>query len=420
MKTLLGWATRLFPAAWRARYGDEMEALLDDVAPGAGDLWDLVKGALFVRMTSLSFWKILAGCTVAGVLAAGIWSVTLPQRYVSTSVVRIGADPSSLDRLQVAQQAALSRRSLAEIIRRPNLNLYASERKQIPLEDVIQQMRNRDLRLRRLDAATFTVEFASQNPATAQATVQALVDRLIELNAAGAANPGDTAAPMEVVSPASLAPYPQGPRRMRVMASGLGVGLVLGLVCGAVWSLKRRNQRWSLRRIATFAAAGMALGITVALLIPNEFISIAVLRAADQNRLQSALAHALSDESLAAIVRQEHLYPRELARNGMSDVTRAMRDRFIRVQAAQPGPLAAITISFRYPDRFVAQSVTRELVARRVGPQPRPGVVVVDAASDPQLPSSPNRTNIALMGTVLGILLGLASSRYRRPKLATA
>ena len=72
MKTLARWVARLYPAAWRARYAVELEALLEDVGPGAGDLWDIARGALFMQMTSVSFWKIVAGCAVAGTLAAGI------------------------------------------------------------------------------------------------------------------------------------------------------------------------------------------------------------------------------------------------------------------------------------------------------------------------------------------------------------
>src|ERR1017187_3114640 len=128
MKTLVRWAARLYPAAWRARYGVEMEALLEDAGSGAGDLWDIVRGALFMQMTSLSFWKILAGCSLAGVLAAAIWSVALPERYVSTAVMRIDAAPGDA-RIQMMrlQQVALSRFSLLSII--SGQNLYVKERK---------------------------------------------------------------------------------------------------------------------------------------------------------------------------------------------------------------------------------------------------------------------------------------------------
>jgi hypothetical protein len=45
--------------------------------------------------------------------------------------------------------------------------------------------------------------------------------------------------------------------------------------------------------------------------------------------------------------------------------TRKMRNEFIRVQQVQAGPDGgAIAISFRYPDRYKAQAVTRDLVNR--------------------------------------------------------
>src|ERR1039457_4462323 len=141
MKTLVQWAVRLYPAAWRARYGMEIEALLEDAGAGGGDVWDIVRGALFMRMTSLSFWKILAGCALAGVLAAGVWSAMLPNRYVSTAVMRIGGEPPALDRLQAVQLETLSRSSLAEIILRPSLTLYPNGGEKLPLGGAGQRRR---------------------------------------------------------------------------------------------------------------------------------------------------------------------------------------------------------------------------------------------------------------------------------------
>jgi uncharacterized protein involved in exopolysaccharide biosynthesis len=45
---------------------------------------------------------------------------------------------------------------------------------------------------------------------------------------------------------------------------------------------------------------------------------------------------------------------------------------------------------------------------------------VLETANLPATPNYPNRLNITLLGTVVGILLGLAASRFRRPKLAAA
>jgi hypothetical protein len=417
MKRLARWAARLYPAGWRARYGVEMEALLEDVGPGSGDLWDIVRGALFMRVTSLSFWKILAGCTLAGLLAAGVWTAILPQRYVSKAVLRIGGDPQSRDRLQAAQLATLSRSSLAEIIQRPSLNLYKNERHRIPMEDVIEEMRTRDLRIRQVNGTTLAMEFAGANPGTAQATSQALVDRLMELSAAG----GGGGAPMEVLRPASLPPRPEGPDHLRVISSGLGAGLLLGLVSGAIWSIVRRKERWNFKRIGAFAAGGIALGLTVAFLIPDQFVSTAVLRTNDIGKLQSTIAEVLSDDSLAVIVRQDDLFSRELSNGNMSDVTRKMRNEFIRVQQVRAGPDdGALVLRFRYPDRWKAQAVTRDLVNRFfTGPQ-HANAEVLDPPNLPATPVYPNRLNIVLVATAGGLLLGLAVSRLRRPKLTAA
>ena len=193
MKTLVKWAARLYPAAWRARYAVELEALLEDVGPGGRDLWDILRGALLMhmQMTGLSFWKILAGGALAGVLAAGIWSVKLPDRYVSTAVLRMSLAPSTVARRPSMGRNASSDGNAASRPQPDLVILYHPTTKPLPgrarssfrMEDVILLMRNRDLRIQPTSAAggsAFAVEFAYRNPAAAQATVSAVVGSLIE------------------------------------------------------------------------------------------------------------------------------------------------------------------------------------------------------------------------------------------------
>ena len=163
----------------------------------------------------------------------------------------------------------------------------------------------------------------------------------------------------------------------------------------------------------------MALGTVVALRVPDQFISTAVLRPTDGSKLQGTIAQVLSDDSLAAIVHQNHLFSRELERSGMNEVTRKMRGE-IRVQLVHAAwsDSPAFTLSYRNSDRYTAQLVTRELASRFLNPQSP--TEVLDPASYPQLPSSPNRLVIAGLGTAAGILVGLAATRFRRPKLAAA
>ena len=52
MKTLLRWAVRLYPSAWRSRYAREFDALLDDISPTIRDVWDVFAEALKERATA--------------------------------------------------------------------------------------------------------------------------------------------------------------------------------------------------------------------------------------------------------------------------------------------------------------------------------------------------------------------------------
>ena len=429
MRTMVRWAARLYPAAWRARYAVEFEALLEDVGPRVGDLWDIVREALCMQFVSLNFLKIVAGCTLATALAAGIWSSMLPGRYVSTAVMRISlpstqtGSGSDIDRklaalrhLQALQQGALSRSSLSSLI--TGQNLYVKERSQYPLEDIVVEMRDRDLRIRALPSAgtwTFAVEFANENPAAARATVSAIVASLIEQNLQISMRDGMGVANMEVLDPASLPSRPVSPNGLKAIASGLVTGLVLGLLCGAIFSVIRRKERWSLRRIGAFAAAGMALGLTIAFLIPDEYVSTAVAQSVDRDTALSTVGQVLSEDSLAAIIRQDGVFAGELARGGMSAATRKMRES-VRIQTVQSGPASTFTISFRYADPGKAQQVTRDLVTLFTGTPPH-ATEILDPPSLPNGPIFPNRLVIALLGTVAGIVLGVAASRFRRPIL---
>ena len=61
MRTLIRWAARLYPATWRNRYAAEFDALLEDVSPSLGDLFDVLADVLRVRaITSVD------ACLVSG------------------------------------------------------------------------------------------------------------------------------------------------------------------------------------------------------------------------------------------------------------------------------------------------------------------------------------------------------------------
>ena len=192
----------------------------------------------------------------------------------------------------------------------------------------------------------------------------------------------------------------------------------MGLISGAIRTVIQRKAAWSLKRIGIFAIAGTVLGAVIAMMIPDQFISTAVLRASQGANVHDAISQVLSEASLEAIVRQEGLYSREVASGGMAQAVSKMRNKAVRVQTINGALGKAFTVSFVYGDPAVAQRVTGKLVKSFTAAIPE--VQILDPASNPPGPSYPHRLTIALLGAFLGTLLGLAATRFRRPAPATA
>ncbi len=420
MKRLMGWAARLYPAAWRARYGAEFEALLEDAPLKSHDLWDVVRGACIMRITRVNFATIVLCGVLAGGLIAGVWSVGRLSGYISTGVLRAQAsDTKYLTTVIAVQQAVhqtMSRGSLSEIMTRPSLNLYHTERTSMPLEDVIEKMR-RDVRIQlwgiRKRRLGVSVSFHYPDAEIARRTTGALIERLRESLAATAT--------VQVIDAASPAVAPAGTERWGMIAWGMIAGLVVGIGCGVLWTIVRNRQRWSLPRLGAFAAAGTVLGVTVALLLPDVYLSTAVVQSrapVDQAALERTI---LNEESLSGIIRREGLYPRQVARHA------ARRGRAAH-ETGRAGASVRTGHSRWIPSRlrdFVSRSrpapgpagnarSDRRLAFR----EPRSGggnvVEVLDPPSDPTAPTSPNRVTIAGLGTIAGLLFGLGATRFRR------
>jgi polysaccharide chain length determinant protein (PEP-CTERM system associated) len=137
---------------------------------------------------------------VAGVVVAFFW----PDTFISQALMRITPQqvpeklvPSAInsqmaERLTQMEQEILSRTSLAEMIQRPALNLYPKERQHMPMEDIIEQMRNKDVKISMLDgalqgtnrglAAAFVVQYKYTDKYKAQAVVRDLVSKFEEQN----------------------------------------------------------------------------------------------------------------------------------------------------------------------------------------------------------------------------------------------
>ena len=398
LKSLIVWAVQLYPPRWRDRYRDELLALIEDAPPRAGDVWDVLQGAMLMQMTTVTVPKIVAGFALAGVIASGVWTWMQPNQYVSTSILRVRAEESPLareQRLQRAEQEALSRNSLAAIL--VHYDLYKEARGREPMEHVIRDMRNRNIRISP-HGNDFAVEFSYPDAALAQKTARDIVTALQRADAK-----------LEVLDAASSPNAPAWPNRPMAIGVGLLIGLVAGMLCGGIWALARRSSARSLKQVGAFAAAGMLLGIAVAFLIPDQFISTSIVRFADPSKVQLAIDRAKSAESVHDLELKYglHISPGDV-------VIRKLQMRPASLSIGQ-----ALAISFRCSDRFKAMAATRDLAAAMRQGMPT-GVEILDPASDPMAPSSPNRPAILLMGIVAGILLGMISTRFVRPAAAMA
>jgi hypothetical protein len=414
MRRLAWWASRLYPAAWRERYGAEFDALLEDAALQSGDVWDVLWGALTMRMTRSNLVTTTVGLAVLGGLIAGVATLGSFAGYTSTGTLRAQLEDrnpaAATVAVQRAVQAAVSRTSLAELIQQPGLDLYREERAKEPLEEIVMRMK-RDIAIQNRGAgpgsAEMKVSFRYTDPALAQRTNAALMDRLRREMVAQV--------PVKVIEAAGPAQSMLAGKRWQIVAAGTLGGLALGIAFSAVWSIVRNRQRWNLRRIGAFAVAGTVAGLGIAIAIPAVFVSTAVIRMSEPVQPDALNRTVLSDEALGSIIRSQGLYAEEMAARPLADVVQRMKRDDIRIWRVD-GPGIVYVISFRNHDRGKAQNVTRALLASWM----KPGLVtqvkteVLDPPSNPASPSSPNRLTIMMVGTLAGLLLGLAAAGVGR------
>jgi len=242
-----------------------------------------------MRARGLAFAKLAAVLAVGGAVAGLGISFLVTPKYASTAVgeVRLsgleangaGARPRLIEFLEQMKSEMTSRQALAALIQNPVLNLYDTERKSLPLEDVEDIMRN-DLKVfiapmnqQKTAAApvVFSVRFAYPDRTKAQAVVDAWVSRMIDVNllkAITGVSAGDRALleriarlqeridslerhfgmvstetvdlaqpalvgrdiVIAILNPANLPDKPIFPNRAMFMATGCGTGFTLALL----------------------------------------------------------------------------------------------------------------------------------------------------------------------------------------------
>jgi polysaccharide chain length determinant protein (PEP-CTERM system associated) len=136
------------------------------------------------------WWLILLTFGVGSGLAFGV-SKYLPNKFrsetlimlvpqrISDSYVKAAVTPARIeDRLNSLEDQILSRSRLERIIL--DLNLYEELRRKIPMEDVVQRMRDNDISVKVEGKESFRVSYVSHDAKTAQQATERLASFFIE------------------------------------------------------------------------------------------------------------------------------------------------------------------------------------------------------------------------------------------------
>jgi capsular polysaccharide biosynthesis protein len=396
MKRAVSAAISLYPSSWRNRYEHEFRALLDDVSPTWGTFFNVFGGAMKMQFKTGNWWKIVAVCAFAGVIAGAALTWTIPHRYVSTAVLKMG----DIDDAQLNAQATkiMARAPLTRLI--VEADLYHDLRGTTPIEDIVLKLKTEDITIRHAGEKRFAVSVVAPDPGRAQKATQILTADFLNANVGTLADP------------ASLPVTPDGPRLSRNMV----MGLIAGAFAGSLFSLFAGLKVWKLA--AGLGIAGAIAGAVIGYVLPDRFSSQAVLRyegpAAAMGQLVAAVT---TDVSLRDVVHRLQLYP------GEAGYELSLREH-LHIEQVRDGK--AIIVRFDDRNRYIAQKVVADVGSRVIDQAVRSKseikiVELIDPASLPLRPYFPNRP----VAVETGILVGLACAmvlgiwdRFLRSRLA--
>jgi hypothetical protein len=258
-------AAWLYPAPWRARYGDEFEALLDDAPLRWPDLADVIRGAAIMQMTNWSYWKAALTAGFAGLILAGGWSFTIPDRYVCTAALLLQKGPDStgqqaIEALQMAKLRILGRDNLVALVRNPRLNLYPNELQRYSIEDVADGLFRKHVKIVPYGGAgntqPFRIMFEYPDKYKARALVMELDSEFMSwMNTQGRSNS------VTILENPMVPEAPTGPVRLAFVIFGAIGGSLLGIMSLGVWrhtrtyavvtmSIPRETKQFAESRIA--------------------------------------------------------------------------------------------------------------------------------------------------------------------------
>jgi len=438
------WAARLYPAPWRARYGAEFEALLEDIPAGRRVFWNTLTEALKMRILSWDPRKIaiLAGGSIlAGTAVGVIVSFAMPVRYESRAYTRVntgGEDlASTASALGRAARVTLSRGSLTALIMQ--YHLYPQLVRE-SIEDAVEEMQRHVLVTADIPSGkgiVFQVAFDYPDPAVAQTVTKRLS---VGIDAA-LVNEGRWSGMPITVEPEADGSGPpwRVPNRIRVvrwlqplpvsLAGGLA-GLLLGFLAAAA----RRRPRMAMRAAVGCLAGGLlGWGSCVAYAhLLGGYTSSALVRLPG-GEAQTLIASALDRASLAAVVSEQHLYPGKPSEQAVEELRRNIEIQQLGLIPGKPQPHVSTPVRIQFTgankyqarevvqvlgDAMIQANVRRLRALGRDDPEFTDSAMLTDPANVPMHPNSPSEFRFTAIGLLSGAVLGPLAMRRRRAAVA--
>jgi len=236
-RLLLHLAVRLYPGAWRERYGVEFHALLDQTTPGWRDVLDVFQGGLQMHLRGVHPVLTAAAVGIVGACAAAAVAVSAADRFVSVGTMNVRRARPATEQTAVQiedvmprfAQDAFDQDTLTGIIER--YDLYRGERARSSTGDLVHRMRG-DIGIELVSPSVFQVSFTLSEGRTARQVTQELMSRLARSN-------GEVSGSiMQLVDPPDDPQVSISPQRVALSSvGGFGGGAMIG---GLIGILRRR------------------------------------------------------------------------------------------------------------------------------------------------------------------------------------
>lgn len=271
MRRILKILAGLYPEAWRERYGEEFDGILEDREPRLRDIADVLVGALRMRVNLRHLARIVLPCGLAGAAIASGIAARTPIRYSSNAVVKFtsyrlapacsnpddlpatlrpskdvcGEGEAAINKLMQAWiQPALDRDFLSSVIKDKRL-YWEEQQSHVPMEQLVDTMRAQiDLRPissgeTGASAQAYRIEFQYSEPHLARDVVAILASRATEafikssiahIKAEGPSAPRQYARTIVIERTPSFSTTPLGVSRVHQVELGFLAGSLAGLL----------------------------------------------------------------------------------------------------------------------------------------------------------------------------------------------